>query len=541
LDRSVGVIVAETVRAVRAIGGKHVAIAVALVLQVAIGTAAAQPDVLQLGNAGEPETLDPHRYNLRLEETLLNDLFLGLTTFNARGEIVPGAAQAWSTSDDGLTWTFTLREGSAWSDGTPLTAEDFVFSFRRLVDPETAASLAYFLYMIENAEDINAGRKPATSLGVSAPDPMTFVIELGRPYPYLLERLLYPTGFPVPRHVIDKHGNDWVKPENWVSNGAYVLEDWQPQAHVSMRANPHFYEPVAIQALRYLPIVNEQSGYNRFRNKEVHAIGGFPSSELPAVKENLPDALRMSDLLSMMYLVFNVERPPFDDVRVRQALSLAVDQAVLTDKVLRSGNKPAYSFAPPLIAGYEAASVPHAEQPMNERIADAQRLLADAGYDRSNPLRVTLRHISGLEAKRVNLAITGMWKRIGVDAQLHQADLKTHFSDLRQGDFEVAWAGWIGENNAEHYLGLLQSDIGNVNYGRFKNETFDKLMHQAQREASYEVRNAILGSAEAVVVHDYPVVPLYTSAVRRLVAPELLGWHENLRDMHQARYLRWAE
>lgn len=501
--------------------------------------AASAAEVLHLGNTGEPETLDPHRYNLRLEETLLNDLFMGLTTFNASGEIVPGAASSWNSSSDGLTWTFTLRPGLKWSDGAPLTANDFVYSFRRLLDPSTAASLAYFLYMIENAAEVNAGTKPIASLGVSAPTATTLVLRLAKPYPYLLERLLYPTGFPVPQHVIEKHGDAWVKPENWVSNGAYILDDWQPQAHVAMQANPHFHQPAVIQAVRYHPVVNEQSGYNRFRNNELHVVSAFPSGEFDTVQRDYASALRTSDLLSMMYLVFNVQQPPFDDVRVRQALALVIDQAILTDKVLRSGAKPAYSFAPSLLSDYESQELPHVTRPLGERIEVAQALLAQAGYGQSTPLEITLRHLSGLEAKRVNLAITGMWKRIGVSTQLHQADLKTHFSDLRQGDFQVAWAGWIGESNAEHYLGLLQSDIGNVNYGRFKSPDYDKLMHQAQNEASLSARNSILSSAEALVVHDYAVVPLYTSAVRRLVSPAIDGWEENLRDMHPVRYLSW--
>ncbi|XOV83085.1 MAG: peptide ABC transporter substrate-binding protein [bacterium] len=504
-------------------------------------SAIASERVLTIGNAGEPQTLDPHRYNLRLEETLLNDLFLGLTTFSAAGEIVPGAARSWQTSEDGLTWTFTLRDNLKWSDGTALTAEDFVYAARRLQDPATAASLAYFMYMVKNAPEVNRGELPVSALGVSAPDASTFVIELSRPYPYLLERLLYPTAFPVPQHVIQRHGENWVKPENWVSNGAYTLADWQPQAFVAMQANPNFYAPATISNVRYLPVVNEQSAYNRFRNNELHVIGGFPVGELARVKANYADELHLSDLLSMMYLVFNTQKAPFDDVRIRQALSLAIDQDILTDKVLRSGNKPAYSFVPNLIADYTATSLPHIGAPRASRLQQARALLAQAGYGPSDPLRITLRHVSGAEGKKVNLAITGMWREIGVVASLQQAELRNHFADLRQGDFDVAWAGWVGENNAEHYLTLLQSDIGNVNYGRFADEKFDDMIRTAQQLADAAERNAQLAAAEAYVVDFYPVVPLYTVSVRRLVSQQISGWENNLRDVHQVRYLRWTE
>jgi len=497
---------------------------------------AAQP-ILHLGNAGEPQTLDPHRYNLRLEETLLNDLFLGLTTFDAAGELVPGAALSWDTSDDGMIWTFHMRKGMRWSDGVPLTAHDFVYAFRRLQDPATAASLAYFMYMLDNAEAINRGDLPVAELGVRAPDDNTLVLRLARPYPYLLERLLYPTAFPVPRHSIEAHGDAWVKPANWVSNGAYILKDWQPQAHVALSKNPHFHAPASIDHVQYHPVVNEQSAYNRFRNNELHVIGAFPVGELQSVARQYPDALRVSDLLSMMYLVFNTRKSPFDDVRVRQALSMAVDQQILTDKVLRSGSKPAYSFVPDMIRDYRASQVPHKELSYTERLKRARQLLGDAGFSAENPLEVELRHISGVDGKKVNLAVTGMWKQIGVRAVLHQAELRNHFADLRQGKFDIAWAGWVGENNPEHYLSLLQSDIGNVNYGRFNLPAYDAIIAHAQSMASLPARNARLQQAEALVVHHYPVIPLYTVAVRRLVSAQLYGWRENLRDVHQLRYL----
>ena len=507
---------------------------------VLVTTSQAQTPVLHIGNAGEPQTLDPHRYNLRLEETLLNDLFLGLTTFNANGELVPGAAESWTTSDDGLIWTFKLRPDLRWSDGIPLTATDFVYAYRRLQDPKTAASLSYFMYMLKNAPEVNAGSLATTELGVRAADPRTLVLELRQPYPYLLERLLYPTAFPVPKHVIEVHGDNWIKPDNWVSNGAYILQDWKPQAHVVMQRNPNFYTDVAIEEVRYHPVVDERSAYNRYRNNELHAIGSFPVGELASAPSKFADSLQVSDLLSMMYLVFNTQKAPFDKIEVRQALSLAVDQEILTEKVLRSGSKPAYSFVPQFIQGYDPAELPHRNQPFKDRQQRARELLRAAGFSEANPLQLTLRHVNGVEGKKVNLAITGMWRQVGVRAVLQQAELRNHFADLRQGDFDIAWAGWVGENNPEHYLTLLQSDIGNVNYGRFKNEAYDQVLQEAQAMASLSARNDRLHDAEKIVVNDYAVIPLYTVAVRRLVSPKVSGWHKNLRDVHQVRYLKLA-
>ncbi|MCZ6855087.1 MAG: peptide ABC transporter substrate-binding protein [Gammaproteobacteria bacterium] len=410
-------------------------------------------ETLHLGNPGEPATLDPHRYNLRLEETILTDLFLGLTTFDAHGRIAPGAAEAWTTANGGLTWTFTLRRGLKWSDGKPLTAGDFVYAFRRLLAPETAASLAYFMYPLKNAEAINSGKLPPEELGVQALDPHTLVLSLEAPYPHLPERLLYPTGYPVPEHVIEQVGDAWVKPQNWVSNGAYRLEDWQPQSQVTLVRNEHFFDPAGIERVVYHPLANEQSSYNRYRAKEVHAISNFPSGELDRIRENLAGHLRLSPLLSIVYLVFNTTAPPFDDARVREALALVIEPEILTEKVQRSGNVANGSFVPASVADYEPAVMPHLHLDENARRDKAITLLLDAGYGTDNPLKVTMRYVSGTEAKKTQLAISSFWKNIGVETQLHHSELKVHFADLRQGDFQVAQAGWFGENNAEHYLG----------------------------------------------------------------------------------------
>ena len=497
--------------------------------------------VLRIGNGGEPETLDPHRYNLRLEETILNDLFLGLTTFDAHGNIVPGAAERWSVSDDGLTWTFELREDGKWSDGRPVTARDFVYAFRRLLDPRTAASLAHFMYPIANAPAVNAGDAPLEALGVRAASERTLVVELDRPFPFFAERLIYPTGYPVPSHLVERAGDAWVKPGTMVSNGAFVLEDWQPHAHIDLRPNPYFHDidSVTLGGVRYLPTADSYAAFNRYRAGEIDAVGDFPAGEMEWVREHLADHLRLTPLVSIMYLVFNVTKPPFDDRRVREALGIAIDRELLTARVLQSDEVPSPSLVPPMVPGYASAVTVAAARP--DRLARARRLLANAGYGPANPLAVTLRYISGVESKRVQVAISAMWKDIGVATTLHHTELKSHFADLRQGDFEVAQAGWFGENNPEHYLNLLVSDTGGVNYGRFASEAFDALMDRAHAEAHLERRLESLREAEAVGLAEHPVVPLYAVTIRALVHPRIGGWHANPRNVHGARYLSWNE
>jgi oligopeptide transport system substrate-binding protein len=515
------------------------ALLAACVLLVAAAAPAALAATLHLGNAGEPETLDPHRYNLRLEETILNDLFEGLVTFGPDGAPAPGAAERWETSADGLTWTFHLRASLKWSDGTPLTSADFAYSLARTVDPKTAASLAYFLYPIAGAEAVNRGEQPPSSLGVSAPDPRTLVVRLANPNPYFAERLMYPTAYPVPRHVIERAGDDWIKPDNFVGNGAYVLAEWLPQGHVRLRRNEHFHAVAGVRSeeVYYYPLDDELGAFNRFRAGEVHAIGGFPSSQLESVRREHADALRLSPLLSIMYLVFNVTAPPFDDVRVREALSLVVERETLTQRVLRTGDVPSASFVPALVHGYEPVPLPGAALPRAERLERARGLLAAAGYGPERPLAVELRHIAGIDSRRAHVALAAMWQEIGVRATLLQAELKVHFAELRQGNFQVAQAGWFGENNPEHYLSLLESTTGSVNYGRYANPRYDALLARARATVAMPARVALYREAEALIGTGVPVVPLYSVMVRALVDPRLEGWQDNARAVHAARYL----
>ena len=504
------------------------------IIWVALLAASAHATELHIGNGGEPLTLDPHRYNLNLEEKILADLFEGLTAQDADGRVVPGAAKRWNVSEDGLTWTFHLREDARWSDGAPVTAADFVFSLRRLLDPATAASLAYFLYAIDGAASANAGRTPLDELAVRALGTHVLEIRLAKPFPFFAERLIYPTGYPVPKHVVEELGDDWVKPGNMVTNGAFVLAEWQPQGFVRAERNPRFRDAanVRLDAVTYYPTADRNAAYNRYRSGELDIIGDFPPGEIGWLKREMADHIHLSPLLSIMYLVFNVTEPPFDDPRVRRALSLAIDREILTGRVLESGEVPSASLVPPMVANYSSAAAPRVVDQ-----AGARRMLAEAGYGKENPLRVTLRYIAGADSKNVQVAIAAMWKAIGVETDLHHAELNAHFAELRQGNFQVAQAGWFGENNPEHYLELLMSTTGDVNYGRFANDDVDALMAQAKRTAKLDERLGLLRQAEVAALALDPVVPLYAVTIRSLVSPRVTGWRTNARNVHPARYL----
>lgn len=511
----------------------------ALAIALCVSTyTAPERDILNIGNSAEPGTLDPHRYFANAEEHILKDLFLGLTTMGSQGEILPGVAERWTMSEDGLLWRFELNPDATWSDGHPLTASDFVFSLRRHQNPKTASPLAHFLYYIKNAEAINHGRLSPDELGVTSTDEYTLVIELEQPFPFLLERLLYPIAYPIPEHIVKKHGDAWVKAENWVSNGAYVLREWRPREYVELWKNPHFLfanEPF-IDTVRYYPFPEPATAFNRFVAGDMDIVHGYPHTLVRKVLQERPNEVRNAPLQSIMYLVINTRAKPFDDVRVRAALAAAISRDRITDQILAAGELPSTTLSPPLVSGQMSQG-----QNIVSSLERARALLARAGFDESHPLEVTLRYISGAENKRVYVAIAAMWKEAGINTTLHHTNLPTHFSDLQNGDFQVAQAGWFGENNPEHYVELLWSKIGPANYGRYESDKFDALFEDARKTADLQMRLTKLASAEEVALQDFPVIPLYVTMTLNLVKTHIGGWEKNGRNLHPVRFIHWVD
>ncbi len=435
------------------------ALGLALVLGAAPGFGvpdAAAQTMLRVANSGEPDSLDPHQVSGNWENRIIGDMFMGLTTEAADGSVIPGAAESWTVSDDGLTYTFTLRDHS-WSDGTPVTAEDFVFGLRRILDPETAAEYAYLLYPIKNAEAVNSGSlDDLEALGVRAVDPQTLEITLERPTSYFVEQLTHYTAFPIPRHKVEEFGDDWVKPGNIVGNGAYTVVEWVPNSQVRMEKNDAFYDAdnVAIDEVVYYPTEERNTGTKQFRAGEVDIQYDFASEQIDLLEENLPEATHLSPGLGAYYYVFNTKEPPFDDVRVRKALAMAVEREAITERILRTGEIPAYSLVPPDTGTYgEPPQVDWADVPYQERVEQAKALLVEAGFGPDNPLRFTLRYNTSENHKKIAIAIAAMWKQLGAEAELFNTEVKVHYNDLQQHDFQVARAGWIADyNDPENFL-----------------------------------------------------------------------------------------
>ncbi len=520
---------------------RALALGIALASTLALSGLASAETVLRRGNAGEPDTLDPHKATGIWENNIIGDMMMGLLTEDADGKATAGAAESWTISDDGKVYTFKLRDHT-WSDGQPVTADDVVFSIQRVLNPETASEYASVLYAVTNAEAYNTGAidDPA-KIGVRALDPKTVEFTLASPAPYFLELMTHHSAFVLPKHKVEALGDDWVKPGNMVSNGAYVLSEWTPNTQIKLVKNPKFYDAakVAIDTVYYTPDEDRSTALKRFRAGELDVSYEFPGDQIDWLRENMPEAVHISPELGYYYYVFNLRKKPFDQLAVREALAMAIDREILCAKVLKTGEIPAYNMLPPGIANYgEPALVAWHGMPQAERVAKAKELLAGAGFGPDNPLKFQLKYNTSEDHKKIAVAIAAMWRQIGVQTELFNSEVKVHYNDLQEGNFEVARAAWLADYNDPHnFLFLLDSRTKKLNYAGYNNPAYDKLMDEASQLTDLEARAKVLGQAEAMVMQDLPYAPIYHYVSEYLVSPRVKGWVDNAKNLHRVRYL----
>jgi oligopeptide transport system substrate-binding protein len=515
-----------------------------LALLAMVGASAAQV-TYHRGNDADPETLDPQKTSTVYEDHILRDMYEGLMIYDAAARIVPGAAASHEVSADGRTYRFTLREGARWSNGDPVRAGDFVYSLRRIMNPATGAKYANILYPIANAERINKGQVGVKleDLGVKAVDDRTLEITLERPTPYFLELLTHQTGFPVHPPSVEKHGMAFTRPENAVSNGAYVLKEWVPNSHLRLEKNKAFHDAanVRIDNVVYYPNKDLGAAARRFMAGELHSTSDMPSDQVKFLRERLGDQVKISPRLGTWYLPVNTAKAPFNDARVRQALSMAIDREFIADTIWNGAFLPAYSFVPPGMASYpEPAYADWKDLSPIDREERAKALLKEAGYGPGGkPLKVEIRYNTSDNNRNTVVAIGDMWKQIGVETSFINTDAKTHFAHMRDGgDFDVARAGWIGDySDAQNFLFLLQSDNTGFNYARYKNPAFDALMRKSDAETDAAKRVGLLLEAERIVTRDQPYIPILYYANNNLVSSKLEGWVVNARGTHPSRFM----
>ena len=495
---------------------------------------------LSRGNSAEPDSLDPHKVQTTWENNIVGDMFMGLMTEDANADPVPGAAESYTQSADGLTYTFKIRDHT-WSDGVPVTAGDFVFSLRRILDPRTAAPYASLLYPIKNAENINGGKLPTSALGVRAIDDKTLEITFGFQVPYLPELLTHYTMMPVPAHVVEKYGDQWMLPQNIAVNGAYKLKEWIPNDHITLTRNPRFYDVrnVSIETVNFMPIQDYSEALKRFRAGELDTSSGVPSSEIVWLRDKFPGVLRIAPFVAVEFVGFNFTAPPFNDLRLRQAVSLGIDREIIAAKVMRAGETAAYTFVPPAMPGYPGkAHIAFKGTPMPARIAKAKALLAEAGYGPNNPLAFDFSFKSQTDSKLIAVALQSMWQNIGAQVRLVQADAQVHYSQLRRQHFQAAWSGWVADyRDAKDFLFVAQTSSKDMNMGRYSNPKFDALMAQSDVTRDPAVRQELLQQAEQIMLDDVALAPVFNDVSRTIVSKQVKNWTDNDVNINRTRYL----
>lgn len=497
---------------------------------------------LHRGLSSDPESLDPHKARSVQAGDVLRDIGEGLTSYSASGELVPGAAQEWTISADGLVYTFTIRADARWSNGDALTAQHFTFSLRRLVDPATAAFYAQALADIVNAEAITAGSLPPAELGVAAVDDRTLVITLVRPTPFLLGLLTHPSTFPVHPVSIEQSGNAFTRPGTLLSNGAYKLEAWEPGSVIRLRRNEQYWnnQATAIDVVHHHVLTQEVTELNRYRAGELHITASVPPDSFERVRDEHRDELHIAPYLGVYYYGFNLTKPPFKDApELRQALSMAIDRAVLVEKVTGRGEAPAYSWVPAGVNNYEPRRFAYAELSQDERNAAAKRLYRDAGYSDTNPAEIELRYNTSDTQQRIALAIQSMWQDVlGVKTTLVNEEFQVLLANMRAAEItQVFRSSWIGDYNDAHtFLSILQA-ANPSNMPRYVSDEFDSLMQRAAVQIDPRRRSLFLEEAERVLLADHPVIPLYFYVSKHLVSPDVTGWGDNVLDYHYSQHL----
>jgi oligopeptide transport system substrate-binding protein len=497
------------------------------------------------GAAGEPATLDPQKTATVVEADVAYDLFEGLITYDADGALVPGVAESWTASADGLRYTFKLRDAT-WSNGAPIVAEDFVYSLRRLLDPATGAQYANLFHVLKNGEPINKGEMKIESLGVKALDSRTLEVELERPTPYILGLFAHQTAAPVNPANVEKFGKDFVRPGNLVSNGAYRLAEFTPNDRIVLTRNEKFHDAanVRIDREEFLPLEDRSAALLRFQAGEIDSYNDAPADQISFIRDRLKGQFQISPSLGVLYLSFNTKKRPFDDPRVRNALSMVVDREFLAERIWSGSMLPGYSLVPPGIDNYGPPVEPEFRDLSPIQAEDqAKSLLKAAGYGpEDKPLKVEIRFNTSENNKATAVAIAEMWKPLGVAATFVNTDLKTHFAFLRGGgDYDVARVGWVGDySDPQNFLILAKGDNVGLNYSRYANPAYDALLAKADAERDLGARAKILGEAEAMLLRDQPIMPLLFYSSKNLISTRLSGWRPNLLDRHLARYLSIA-
>ncbi len=491
-------------------------------------------------NGTEPESLDPAIITGQSEGRIISALFEGLTAHDPQACVVPGVAERWKISSDGKRYTFHLRSNAFWSNGDPLTARDFVDSWRRTLDPTTASEYAYQLYYIRNAEAFNAGKlEDFSQVGVHATDNHTLIVELSNPTPFFIDLCGFPTLMPLHVKSIEKHGDNWIKPGNLISNGAYILEDWRINHRIRLRANPHYWDRshVDLQTVDILPTNKANTAFNLYHSGAADLLldkGLVPVMLLDSLRKRAD--FHTSPFLGNYFYRFNVTRKPFNDPRVRKAFAMATNKQRIVHEITRAGEQPADSLVPHGIPGYTPP------QGLSYDPETARKLLSEAGFpDGKGFPSIFLLFNSSDQNEAIATLIQDMLKKeLSISVQLSQQEMKVYLNSMSRLDYDFCRASWVGDyNDPNTFLDMFVTNGGNNRTG-WSNAKYDSLIRMAAAELNPQKRMEIFQQAETILCRDeLPILPLYYYVgIQFYDAAKITGIHPNVLDDHPLKYIR---
>lgn len=504
---------------------------------------ATDAQILHMGNGTEPQGLDPHLATGVPEHNIIAALLEGLVGEDPKTLAPePGAAQSWDVSDDLLTYTFYLNPQAKWSNGDPVTASDFVYSWKRLLMPDLAAEYAYQLFVVKNAREFNQGTiENFDQVGAKALDPLTFEVQLEAPTPYFLSLLNHYSTFPVHRPTIeqfgaiDDPGSLWTRAGNFVGNGPFILTEWALNRLIRVERNPHYWDKdtVTLNEIRFYPIDNAVTEERMFRSRTLHITSTVPEEKIQKYRQQNPDLINISAYLGTYFYRFNVNKPPLDDARVRKALAMSIDRVKIVEAVTKGGQIPAYNLTPANTLGYTS------DAKIVFDIAKAKQLLAEAGFpDGVGFPEINILYNTSEGHRKIAVALQQMWKQaLGIDLKLYNQDWKSFLFTVTNMDYEIARGSWIGDYvDPNTFLDMFVSGGGNNQTG-FANADYDQAIRSAAKTTNVAQRYAYFQAAEKILTDQVPVMPIYTYTRLYLKAPELKGWHNNILDHHPYKYV----
>lgn len=502
---------------------------------------ARRADILLRGLDIEPGSLDPQKARSVEAQRVLRDICEGLTTLNRRGRPAPGIAKRWTVSPDGKTYTFTLRKDARWSTGAPVVAADFVAGLRRLVSPHTASDYAEVVNVIQHAPQIIAGDEAVRDLGVYAPSPYTVLMKLRLPAHYLPALLAHPATCPIDPALLTRYGSTYAQPGHMPSDGAFVLSQWVHGSYIQLTRNPDYWRNARtrLDGVRYVISTDENAELEMYLAGALDIVDTVPRAEIGWVRAHLSDQLHIDPELGTYFYGFNLRRAPFKgQPGLRRALSMVINRRRLTRLVLRAGERPAYSWVPPGTDGYQTQSPRWRALRLSQRVAEARKLYAAAGYSAAHPLTFTLQFNTGELQTDVAIAVSSMWRQtLGVHTRLQAEDFSTLMHNIDRGDAVVFRSSWIGDyNNPYTFAQYFKSDFG-INLPHYDNPAYDRLVDRAEATNDAARRAALLEAAERLMLHDQPIIPLYFYVSKHLVKPWVTGWYDNVMNVTYSREL----